>query len=97
VENQRKMKNIKKGIVSSFKPEQSWTTHYFGDIAYEGEEYEVLLQYAQDEANKLKKSQDDGGEDEEEGENFTRVWYAPWKKVRKPSDRQRKVRHLDFR
>lgn len=54
-------------------------------IAYEGEEYDVLLRYAADEANKLRKSRGDEGQDDDEDHKYSRVWYAPWKKVKKPS------------
>ncbi|KZT36280.1 plasma-membrane proton-e [Sistotremastrum suecicum HHB10207 ss-3] len=55
---------------------------------YEGEEYDVLLRFAHDEAHKLEK--DDDGEDEEEME-VTRPWYAPWKTVKTPSVKEKKV------
>lgn len=54
-----------------------------------GDEYEVLLRYAHDEAAKASKG-DQGGWEKEEAE-YTRPWYAPWKKVKKSSTAQRTV------
>lgn len=59
-------------------------------VAYaDGDEYDILLRYANDEAAKLVHGDEDD-EDEEEGD-FTRPWYAPWKKVRKQSVKEKKV------
>lgn len=58
-------------------------------VAYEGDEYEVLLRYAEDEAKKLQNKKDDQDED---GEVQTkRLWYAPWKKVKVESGAEKKV------
>ncbi|KZP24984.1 plasma-membrane proton-e [Athelia psychrophila] len=54
-----------------------------------GDEYDVLLRFAADEAAKL-----DHGDDAAEGEEdvqYTRPWYAPWKKVKKESLKEKKV------
>lgn len=63
----------------------------FGLLAYaNGDEYDVLLRFAADEAAKL-----DHGDDAAEGEEdvqYTRPWYAPWKKVKKESLKEKKVR-----
>ncbi|KAF8179363.1 E1-E2 ATPase-domain-containing protein [Mycena galopus ATCC 62051] len=56
---------------------------------YEGEEYEVLLQYAQDQAALAEKHDEE--DDEGEGKR-KRLWYAPWKTVAVKSDKERKAR-----
>lgn len=55
----------------------------------EGDEYEILLRYAGDEAAKLDRGEDEQ-EEEEEGKDV-RLWYMPWKKVRKGSTKEKKV------
>ncbi|KAF8179372.1 hypothetical protein K438DRAFT_1680609 [Mycena galopus ATCC 62051] len=55
---------------------------------YEGEEYEVLLQYAQDQAALAEKHDEE--DDEGEGKR-KRLWYAPWKTVAVKSDKERKI------
>lgn len=55
----------------------------------EGDEYEILLRYAEDEAAKLDRGGDEE-EEEEEGEEV-RLWYMPWKKVRKGNAKEKKV------
>jgi H+-transporting ATPase len=67
-------------------------THEIAFLAYEGEEYDVLLRYAQDEANKLRNSRDDADDDEDEEHSYIRPWYKPWQKVKKPSTQAKKVR-----
>lgn len=57
--------------------------------AYEGNEYDVLLQFATDEAAKLERGADD--EDKEDEGETTRPWYAPWKRVKKESKKEKKV------
>lgn len=60
------------------------------DIGYEeGDEYEILLRFAEDEAAKLGHGENEEGE-EEEGEEV-RLWYMPWKKVRRGSVKEKKV------
>ncbi|KZT71324.1 plasma-membrane proton-e [Daedalea quercina L-15889] len=54
-----------------------------------GDEYEILLRYASDEAAKLDHGEAD--QDEEEAGEETRLWYMPWKKVRKTSAKEKKV------
>lgn len=64
----------------------------FDLLAYaNGDEYDILLRFAADEAAKL----DHGDEDAEGDEDaqYTRPWYAPWKKVKKENIKERKV-HL---
>ncbi|EGO25552.1 hypothetical protein SERLADRAFT_355758 [Serpula lacrymans var. lacrymans S7.9] len=56
---------------------------------YQGDEYEALLRYAQDEAAKLDRGEDDE-EAEEEGKT-KRIWYAPWKKVTQGGKKEKKV------
>ena len=48
-----------------------------------------MLRYAEDEAAKLDRGEDEEGE-EEEGEEV-RLWYMPWKKVRKGNVKEKKV------
>lgn len=62
----------------------SWSTAYA-----DGDEYDILLRYANDEAAKLAHGGDDD-EDEDEGE-YSRLWYAPWRKVHKQSMKEKKV------
>ncbi|KAH7924224.1 plasma-membrane proton-e [Leucogyrophana mollusca] len=56
---------------------------------YQGDEYEVLLKYAQDEAAKLDRGEDDGEDEEDRKE--TRLWYAPWKKVKTDGKKEKKI------
>ncbi|KAI0920015.1 hypothetical protein AcV7_006027 [Taiwanofungus camphoratus] len=56
---------------------------------YQGDEYEVLLRYVNDEVTKL--SRGDEGEEEEGEEATTRLWYAPWKKIKKQSLKEKTV------
>jgi len=62
----------------------SWSTAYAN-----GDEYEILLRYSNDEAAKLAHGSDDD-EDEDEDE-YSRPWYAPWRKVHKQSTKEKKV------
>ncbi|ODN73166.1 plasma-membrane proton-efflux P-type ATPase [Cryptococcus amylolentus CBS 6039] len=48
---------------------------------YQGEEYDVLLKYVSDQADRLKHKGDDEGEDEEDAQ-YVRKWYTPWKKTK---------------
>ena len=59
-------------------------------IAYaDGDEYELLLRYANEQAAKLSHSrEDDRGEEQPD---YRRLWYAPWKKVKKQSLKEKKV------
>ncbi|KAL8276126.1 hypothetical protein RQP46_011475 [Phenoliferia psychrophenolica] len=54
-----------------------------------GDEYEILLRFVADEAEKAKHKTDEG-EDEDEGKT-KRVWYMPWKTVKVKSDKEKKV------
>ena len=50
---------------------------------WEGEEYDVLLRYVDDQASKIKThggQQDD--DDDDKKTKYTRKWYAPWKKTK---------------
>lgn len=51
---------------------------------WEGEEYDVLLRYVEDQANKAKNrgKEEDDEDDDDKDAKYTRVWYAPWKKVK---------------
>ncbi|KAL7422606.1 hypothetical protein Q5752_003254 [Cryptotrichosporon argae] len=50
---------------------------------YEGEEYDVLLRYVTDQAEKQKRGGgDDDGQDDDEHAKYVRKWYMPWKKVK---------------
>ncbi|ORX38213.1 hypothetical protein BD324DRAFT_577481 [Kockovaella imperatae] len=51
---------------------------------YQGEEYEVLLRYVEDQAEKQKRRGASGDDDEDDDKDakYTRPWYAPWKKVK---------------
>ncbi|ETW74592.1 P-type ATPase [Heterobasidion irregulare TC 32-1] len=55
----------------------------------DGDEYELLLRYANEQAAKLSHSGEDD-RDEEQPE-YRRLWYAPWKKVKKQSLKEKKV------
>ncbi|KAH9930698.1 uncharacterized protein B0H18DRAFT_993122 [Fomitopsis serialis] len=55
----------------------------------DGDEYEILLRYASDEAAKLERGED--AEDEEEEGQEKRLWYMPWKKVRTGKQKEKKV------
>jgi H+-transporting ATPase len=48
---------------------------------YEGEEYDVLLRYVEDEKAKLSKRGNEQEEDEKDVK-YTRKWYTPWKKTK---------------
>jgi len=48
---------------------------------YEGEEYDVLLRYVEDQKSKIKKGGDDTEEDDKDVK-YTRKWYTPWKKTK---------------
>ncbi|TDL15261.1 plasma-membrane proton-e [Rickenella mellea] len=58
-------------------------------LEYQGDEYDIILKYAQDEAAKAAH----GGEDENaEDEGQTkRLWYAPWKKVKTGNEKEKQV------
>lgn len=58
-----------------------------------GDEYDILLRYVSDEAEKSKHKKD---EDEDGEKKFTRPWYAPWKKVEVKSDKEKTVRVFAF-
>lgn len=58
---------------------------------YEGEEYDVLLRYAKDQAELASKGGAEEDEDEEGEGQRKRVWYAPWRTVKVESDKERKV------
>ncbi|KAJ3161666.1 hypothetical protein HDU86_006436 [Geranomyces michiganensis] len=45
---------------------------------YDGEEYQMLLEFVKDEVEKEKHKHDD---DDVEEQEFTRLWYMPWKKI----------------
>ncbi|WVR09316.1 plasma-membrane proton-efflux P-type ATPase [Kwoniella sp. DSM 27419] len=49
---------------------------------YQGEEYDVLLRYVEDQKNKLKNKKDDDDDGDEKDVKYTRKWYSPWKKVK---------------
>ncbi len=49
-------------------------------VGYDGEEYEALLRFVDDQSKQVKKGDDDDGEEEEA--HYTRKWYAPWKKTK---------------
>ncbi|KIK53982.1 hypothetical protein GYMLUDRAFT_49059 [Collybiopsis luxurians FD-317 M1] len=57
-------------------------------IDLQGDEYEVLLKYVEIEAGKQARGED---EDEEDEGEVKRLWYAPWKKVRKSSEKEKNV------
>ncbi|RSH85711.1 hypothetical protein EHS25_003852 [Saitozyma podzolica] len=56
---------------------------------YEGEEYDVLLRYVNEQKEKLKNK--GGGEDDDDDKDakYTRKWYMPWKKVKVDSGKRR--------
>ncbi|KAJ7834384.1 plasma-membrane proton-e [Mycena olivaceomarginata] len=58
---------------------------------YEGEEYDVLLRYAKDQAELASKGGTEEDEDEEGEGQRKRVWYAPWRTVKVESDKERKI------
>ncbi|WVQ95251.1 plasma-membrane proton-efflux P-type ATPase [Kwoniella sp. CBS 9459] len=49
---------------------------------YQGEEYEVLLRYVEDQKEKLKNKKDDDDDEDEKNVKYVRKWYTPWKKVK---------------
>ncbi|WWC63631.1 plasma-membrane proton-efflux P-type ATPase [Kwoniella dejecticola CBS 10117] len=49
---------------------------------WDGEEYDVLLRYVEDQKQKLKNKKDDDGEDDEKNAKYVRKWYAPWRKTK---------------
>lgn len=49
---------------------------------YEGEEYEVLLRFVSEQAERAKTKKDDSGDEDDEDTKYVRKWYAPWKKVK---------------
>ncbi|WWC90371.1 plasma-membrane proton-efflux P-type ATPase [Kwoniella dendrophila CBS 6074] len=49
---------------------------------YEGEEYDVLLRYVEDQKQKLKNKKNDDDDEDEKDVKYTRKWYAPWKKTK---------------
>lgn len=55
-----------------------------------GGEYEILLRYVADEAEK-DKSKKDKGDDSDSDVEDKRLWYAPWRKVKVQSDKEKKV------
>ncbi|KZT01357.1 plasma-membrane proton-e [Laetiporus sulphureus 93-53] len=55
----------------------------------EGNEYDILLRYAKDEAAKLKRGE--GKEETEEEGQYVRLWYMPWKKVKAVSSKEKKI------
>ncbi|KAJ6620759.1 putative hydrogen-exporting ATPase [Mycena sp. CBHHK59/15] len=57
--------------------------------SYEGDEYDVLLRYANDQAALANKH--DGDDDDEGDRPQKRLWYAPWKKVTVKSDKEKKI------
>ncbi|KIJ61297.1 hypothetical protein HYDPIDRAFT_177061 [Hydnomerulius pinastri MD-312] len=79
--------DIEKGSSSS---EDSKAQTHSNDVErYQGDEYDVLLRYAADEAEKLRGAGED--EDKEEEGTYKRLWYAPWKKVKTGGVAERKV------
>ncbi|KAJ7120689.1 plasma-membrane proton-e [Mycena crocata] len=64
-------------------------THKDEAPRYDGEEYDVLLRYAKDQAALASQGSD---EDDDEGDRQTkRLWYAPWKKITTKSDKEKKI------
>ncbi|KAJ6552727.1 hypothetical protein B0H19DRAFT_1154803 [Mycena capillaripes] len=65
-------------------------THKDKDEApnYDGEEYDVLLRFAKDQAA-LENKEDD--EEDEADRPRKRLWYAPWKTVAVQSDKEKKI------
>lgn len=57
---------------------------------FSGDEYDQLLQYVDYEAERSKRG---GGDDDDEDEELVekRPWYAPWKKVKQPSTKAKKI------
>ncbi|KAJ7935899.1 plasma-membrane proton-e [Mycena leptocephala] len=59
------------------------------EAPYEGEEYDVLLRYARDQAALAGKGDDD--EDDDDDGQRKRLWYAPWKTVTVKSEKEKKI------
>ncbi|KAH7909296.1 hypothetical protein BJ138DRAFT_1127797 [Hygrophoropsis aurantiaca] len=59
------------------------------DDPYGGDEYEALLKYAHDEAEKAEHAQ--GNVDQDDDTTMVRLWYAPWKKVKKGGKAEKRV------
>jgi H+-transporting ATPase len=66
------------------------------EAPYEGEEYDVLLRYARDQAALAGKGDDDDDDDDEDDGQRKRLWYAPWKTVTVKSEKEKKVCILFF-
>ena len=49
---------------------------------YEGEEYESLLRYVEDQAKVLKDKENRGDDQGDDEAHYTRHWYSPWKKTK---------------
>jgi H+-transporting ATPase len=58
-------------------------------IEYEGEEYDVLLRYVNEQKETLKNKGGGEEEDEDKDAKYTRKWYMPWKKVKMDSGKRR--------
>lgn len=65
--------------------------HIYSSLAgyASGDEYEILLRYVNDEAEKAN-HKEDRNDDDGEGK-MKRVWYMPWKQVRVASEKEKKV------
>ncbi|KAF8312959.1 plasma-membrane proton-e [Clavulina sp. PMI_390] len=53
-----------------------------------GDEYEILLRYVTDEAEKAKRGK---SSDDDEETQYRRPWYAPWKKIEVKSDKEKEI------
>ncbi|EIW68325.1 hypothetical protein TREMEDRAFT_44712 [Tremella mesenterica DSM 1558] len=49
---------------------------------YEGEEYQSLLLYVEDQAKILKEKENKGDDDDDKDAKYVRKWYTPWKKTK---------------
>jgi H+-transporting ATPase len=53
-----------------------------------GDEYDNLLRYVADEAEKARRKRGDASDEERQ---YKRLWYAPWKKIQLKSEKERKA------
>lgn len=80
-EKQRRDEEEKQSELGPLPP-QRLEPRMMADAEYQGEEYEVLLRYVQDEQAKLKNKRTDDDDGDDKNAKYTRKWYTPWKKTK---------------
>jgi H+-transporting ATPase len=80
-------------LASAYQRNGSWraTDSSTAPSDEHGDEYEILLRYVENESKKASRSQDDEEEEDDAASGYKRVWYAPWRKVKKDGKRSSKV------